>query len=340
MDRKLKLLLAFCFCLSLDAQIVQQVVGNGHVASSSGTVATPTFSPAAGTYSSTQTVTISVSSPALAVICYTTDGTTPTATTPGTCSHGTTYSTTVSVSTSQTLKAIGTLALYTNSSVGSAAYVISAGVTLVGSGLATLVSCANGSTTCSFSYTFTGGTGHTAMIVPFYCANSPCGNGPAATISAADSSNTWTAHSCAKGSTTGYQSAAFTAPNVVGGSDTITMTVTGAGISFYYAAPFIVEVTGANATPVDTGACTASNGTSGSISLAPNTSYTNANEIAFGFIAGANTVTLTGSFNLLASSGTTIRFADLVHPSSGATTAITGTQTSGSYGAVLIALTP
>jgi hypothetical protein len=339
MDRKLKLLLAFCFCLSLDAQIVQQVVANGHVASSSGTVATPTFSPAAGTYSSTQTVTISVSSPALAVICYTTDGTTPTAVTAGTCSHGTTYTTTVSVSTSQTLKAIGTLTSYTNSSVGSAAYVISAGVTLVGSGLATLVSCANGSTTCSFSYTFTGGTGHTAMIVPFYCTSGACTASPFTTVSAADSNNTWTTHTCAQPSTTGYQSSAMTAPNVVGGSTTITFSRTGSG-TFNYVGPFVVEVTGANATPVDTGACTASNGTSGTISLAPNTSYTNANEIAFGFVAGANTVTLTGSFSLLNSSGTTIRFADLVHPSSGATTPISGTQTSGQYGAVLVALTP
>lgn len=87
-------------------------------------VANPTFSPAAGTYTSAQSVTISTTT-AGATICYTVDGTTPTATTPGTCSHGTTYSGPVSVSTSQTLNAIGTLSGDTNSSVATAAYVIS-----------------------------------------------------------------------------------------------------------------------------------------------------------------------------------------------------------------------
>ena len=48
------------------------------------TDATPTFSPGAGTYSSTQSVTISTVTSG-ATLCYTTDGTTPTATVPGTC---------------------------------------------------------------------------------------------------------------------------------------------------------------------------------------------------------------------------------------------------------------
>jgi hypothetical protein len=89
-------------------------------------VATPTFSPAAGAYTSTQTVTIS-SSTVGAVICYTTDGSTPTES-GHLCSGGTTstYSTPISVATTQTVKAIGTLATYTDSAVGSAAYTISA----------------------------------------------------------------------------------------------------------------------------------------------------------------------------------------------------------------------
>jgi len=88
-------------------------------------VATPTFSPGTGTYSSAQTVTIS-STTSGATICYTTDGTTPAANTPGTCSTGTTLANggTVTVNVSETLQAIGTESGLTNSAVGSAAYVI------------------------------------------------------------------------------------------------------------------------------------------------------------------------------------------------------------------------
>ena len=88
-------------------------------------VATPTFSPGTGTYSSAQTVTIS-STTSGATICYTTDGTTPAANTPGTCSTGTTLANggTVTVGVSETLQAIGTESGLTNSAVGSAAYVI------------------------------------------------------------------------------------------------------------------------------------------------------------------------------------------------------------------------
>jgi hypothetical protein len=88
-----------------------------------GTVATPTFSPAAGSYASTQNVIISTSTGG-ATICYTTDGTTPTANGAGTCTHGTTYSAAVSVSFSLTLEAIGSKSGFSDSSVGSAAYVI------------------------------------------------------------------------------------------------------------------------------------------------------------------------------------------------------------------------
>lgn len=93
--------------------------------SSPPTVSTPTFSPVAGSYGSTQSVTISTSTGG-ATLCYTTDGSTPTANGAGTCTHGTTYTTAVSVSTSLTLKAVGSLSGDTDSAVGSAAYTIAA----------------------------------------------------------------------------------------------------------------------------------------------------------------------------------------------------------------------
>lgn len=82
----------------------------------------PSFSPGAGTYSSTQNVTISQAQSQ--AICYTTDGSTPTSNGAGTCSHGSLYSTPVTVSTSLTLKAIGMANGFTDSLVGSAVYTI------------------------------------------------------------------------------------------------------------------------------------------------------------------------------------------------------------------------
>jgi hypothetical protein len=79
--------------------------------------ATPTFSPAAGSYSSAQSVTISSTTPG-AVIHYTTNGSTPTA-------ASTTYAGAIAVSATTTLKAIATATGYTDSAVATAAYTIS-----------------------------------------------------------------------------------------------------------------------------------------------------------------------------------------------------------------------
>lgn len=78
-----------------------------------GTVATPSFSPAAGSYSNNQAVTIS--STAGATIYYTTDGSVPD-------SSSTQYTGPVTVSQSETLKAIAMETNWITSSVGSAVY--------------------------------------------------------------------------------------------------------------------------------------------------------------------------------------------------------------------------
>ncbi len=87
---------------------------------SSGTLAlaiTPSFTPAAGTFSSAQAVTITTGTPS-ATIYYTTNGSTPT-------TSSAVYSAPIMVSATGTLQAIAVATGYSNSTVGSAAYTIS-----------------------------------------------------------------------------------------------------------------------------------------------------------------------------------------------------------------------
>ena len=79
--------------------------------------AAPTFSPAAGTYASAQSVTIGTATSG-ATICYTTDGTTPSET------SGTIYTTPVTISQNTTLQAIAYESGMTDSTITSAAYTI------------------------------------------------------------------------------------------------------------------------------------------------------------------------------------------------------------------------
>lgn len=85
-------------------------------------VASPTFSPAAGTYGAAITVALSCTTSGAAIY-YTTDGSTPTFPVTGTT---TLYTAPISVAATETVNALGVKSGYINSAVSSAAYTITA----------------------------------------------------------------------------------------------------------------------------------------------------------------------------------------------------------------------
>ena len=94
--------------------------GGGSAPPQMQTAATPTFSPAGGSFTATQSVTLSDST-AGATIYYTTDGTVPT-------TASTSYSAAISVATTTTINAIAVASGYNNSGEATATYTISAPV--------------------------------------------------------------------------------------------------------------------------------------------------------------------------------------------------------------------
>jgi len=85
--------------------------------------ASPIFSPAAGTYATTQSVTISSTTPD-SIIYFTIDGTTPT-------TSSTVFTSAITVSSNETLSALAVASGYADSPVATAAYVIAAAPTLI-----------------------------------------------------------------------------------------------------------------------------------------------------------------------------------------------------------------
>ena len=119
----------FGLCGLVQASEVEGTISTGvesGVGSMDGVVkAAPTASPVAGTYTSTQSVSLTAAGST--AICYTTDSTTPACATSTTCTTGTKYSSAVSVSSTTTIKSIACYADASSGPVSTDTYTISTG---------------------------------------------------------------------------------------------------------------------------------------------------------------------------------------------------------------------
>ena len=112
MKALLSILFTFVTAVSFSQQYLPMLKGDAVYQA-----ATPTFSPVGGTYGSSQSVTISTATSG-ATIYYTTNGSTPT-------TSSSVYSGAISVSSTETIKAIAVKSGYTSSEVATATYTIS-----------------------------------------------------------------------------------------------------------------------------------------------------------------------------------------------------------------------
>lgn len=119
-------------------------------------LADPTYDPGSGTYFVAQSVAVSCASGATA--CYTTNDSDPAASTPGTCSAGTTYSGPIAVSVTENIRSLCTQTGHLNSSIAQASYTISTGGS--GSYISPEVAYSTARSTCSSMAVRSTGTVH------------------------------------------------------------------------------------------------------------------------------------------------------------------------------------
>ncbi len=300
---------------------------------------TPADSPGAGTYSSTQSVTLTDATAQF--INYTTDGSTPAC--PAT---GTLYTGAFNISVTTTLKAIGCNGI-SGGGVLTSVYTISGGgsVSISHSGAVGTGTC-NDSTTCTISVT--NGTGDAIWIMISSCMNSGCNTFSGCTTSIAGNSYTYSAISGATFTATNSTTTVITSTYYVAGSGTTaatftaTFTVSGTGCKFYFGDEFYASLSGANSTtPIDSGVSNTANGISGTTSVTSSGNITNSGEVALAYLRSPATQTNTGSFSVLTAQDTNkTQSAKYVNPPSGSGVTASATSTSGNWWATVVAFTP
>jgi hypothetical protein len=284
-------------------------------------VATPTFSPAAGNFTSAPSVTISTTTSG-ATIRYTTDGSTPSET------AGTVYSGAVSISSTTTLKAIAYETGMTDSSVASGTYTISGG----GGNPPSFVQVKDNvvSSGSSVAATFTSATTAGNTIVVYVIWDN------AGTASVTDSrGDNFTSVSAPVVWDGGFRAQIFYATNIAGGTDTVTATFQNAVSSF--GSIYVHEYSGISTTnPVDV---TASASGSGGTLNSGSATTTTANDLIFG--AGVSDANVSA-----AGSGFTTRdtaSGNITEDKTAATTgsySATATHTGQNWGVQMVAFRP
>ncbi len=227
--------------------------------------ATPTFLPLPGTYATAQSVTLSDTTTG-AVIHYTTDGSTPTAS-----SAVFNSSTPIAVSTNTTIKAIAVATGFSNSAVASGAYVISTtpiAFVQVNSGPSTF-QASNASVAVTYSLAQTAGNLNIVVV--------GWGDTTSSVSSVTDTRGNTYVRAVGPTSTTGLQQSIYYAKNIAAGSNTVT-------VKFNQAAGYpdvrILEYSGlSTSSTLDGTAAAVGNGTIANSGFATTTS---ANELIFG----------------------------------------------------------
>jgi hypothetical protein len=234
------------------------------VSAATQTASAPVFSPAAGTYSSAQQVTLSSSTPN-AVLYYTADGSAPAA-------SSTLYTGPIQVNTTETIAAIATAAGYTQSAVSQGAYTINqppGSPTFVqqctNSGWGMFVSCTLNSV----------GAGHTIAIG--FATDSP--SAVALTSTAGNPILVATKFSAANGE---YLSA-YILPNTPAGNITFTATLT----ANYSLLLYGLEYANTAAAPLDGAITSETDGWAPSTVVTPKFTTTAANDLLWTFCADA-----------------------------------------------------
>lgn len=308
-------------------------------ASSTPSLNAPVISPASGAYSSPASV--SITGPSGATICYTTDGSTPAASSSGTCSHGSTYSASFGVvipSTGATVQALATESGYANSSVASVSYtLVACSNTSLGAGWTCVTSAGSSISTSGTSlslgqFLINPPTGALIVVTGFNGSNAGC----AAPSDSLVPSGNWHQFTTATVSADSLQLCGYWGIATSTGTDTVTWNAAANAASMGGAA--VVYTSPSGTLSLDK-TCSNSNAASGSGSnnAACSSGYTNsgANELNVFASYGDYSATVTAGTNYtLVNAPASLRDEYYMQASAGAITPAETISSSLNYGAV------